>query len=107
MLADDVALKTESKATLIKAIAIVASGSARTPADAGLQPGQTSLSLAGLDSAAGTAGADSARTTASRVSRLLSPQPQLPAPVRSLVLAGCVLLLALPTALLVVPGLLG
>jgi Zn-dependent protease with chaperone function len=107
MLADDVALKTESKATLIKAIAIVASGSARNPGDADLQPGTSNLALAGMDAAAGTSGSDSARTTASRVSRLLSPQPQLPAPVRSLVLAGCVLLLALPTALLVVPGLLG
>ncbi|MDQ0923984.1 Zn-dependent protease with chaperone function [Pseudarthrobacter sp. W1I19] len=111
MLADDVALKTESKATLIKAIAIVASGSARTPGEAELESGpaglsSSGLSLAGLDPAA-AAGADSARTTASRVSRLLSPQPQLPAPVRSLVLAGCVLLLALPTALLVVPGLFG
>ncbi|SEQ67243.1 M56 family metallopeptidase [Arthrobacter sp. OV608] len=111
MLADDVALKTESKATLIKAIAIVASGSARTPGEAEIQPAPSGLaasglSLAGLDPAA-AAGADSARTTASRVSRLLSPQPQLPAPVRSLVLAGCVLLLALPTALLVVPGLFG
>ena len=36
MLADDVALKTESKATLIKAIAIVASGSPATP---GCPPG--------------------------------------------------------------------
>lgn len=111
MLADDVALKTESKATLIKAIAIVASGSARTPGEAEIQPAPSGLaasglSLAGLDPAA-AAGADSARTTASRVSRLLSPQPQLPAPVRSMVLAGCVLLLALPTALLVVPGLFG
>ncbi len=104
MLADDVALKTESKATLIKAIAIVASGSAGAARDAELQSGAPSLALAGIDSASGS---DSARTTASRVSRLLSPQPQLPSPVRSLVLAGCVLLLALPTALLVVPGLLG
>jgi len=107
MLADDVALKTESKATLIKAIAIVASGSAGGAHDAELQSGGPALALAGIDSAAGTSGSDSARTTASRVSRLLSPQPQLPSPVRSLVLAGCVLLLALPTALLVVPGLLG
>jgi Zn-dependent protease with chaperone function len=111
MLADDVALRTESKATLIKAIAIVASGSARTPGDAEFQPGpsglsSSGLSLAGLDSTA-AAGSDSARTTASRVSRLLSPRPQLPATARSLVLAGCVLLLALPTALLVVPGLFG
>ncbi|WP_458778838.1 M56 family metallopeptidase [Arthrobacter sp. D3-16] len=107
MLADDVALKTESKATLIKAIAIVASGSAGSAGEADLRSGAPSLALAGLDAAAGTSGSDSARTTASRVSRLLSPQPDLPAPVRSLVLAGCVLLLALPTALLVVPGLLG
>ncbi|WP_461174632.1 M56 family metallopeptidase [Arthrobacter sp. Z1-9] len=107
MLADDVALKTESKATLIKAIAIVASGSTGTADDAVIRSGGPSMALAGLDAAAGTTGSDSARTTASRVSRLLSPQPELPAPVRSLVLAGCVLLLALPTALLVVPGLLG
>jgi len=52
-------------------------------------------------------GSDAVRTAASRVSRLLTPQPQLPAAVRSAVLAGCILLLALPTALLVVPGLLG
>lgn len=107
MLADDVALRTESKATLIKAIAIVASGSPGAARDAELQSGEPGLALAGIDYAAGTSGSDSARTTASRVSRLLSPQPQLPSPVRSLVLGGCVLLLALPTALLVVPGLLG
>ena len=106
MLADDVALKTESKATLIKAIAIVASGSAGNAGGAELRQEVSSLALSGLD-AAGTSGADSARTTASRVSRLLSPRPELPAPVRSMVMAGSVLLLALPTALLVVPGLLG
>ncbi|MNG34869.1 hypothetical protein D3C84_1214700 [compost metagenome] len=60
------------------------------------------------DGASGTSGgAGSARTTASRVSRLLSPQDPLPAPLRALVLAGCLLLLAVPTALLIVPGLLG
>jgi Zn-dependent protease with chaperone function len=112
MLADDVALKTESKATLIKAIAIVASGSpgsgpAGSGAAAGLPPGQANLALAGQEAAAGVTGSESARTTASRVSRLLSPRPQLPATVRGTVLAGCVLLLALPTALLIVPGLLG
>jgi Zn-dependent protease with chaperone function len=112
MLADDVALKTESKATLIKAIAIVASGSAGSgPAGSGaapgLPPGQANGALAGLETAAGVTGSESARTTASRVSRLLSPRPQLPASARGTVLAGCVLLLALPTALLIVPGLLG
>jgi Zn-dependent protease with chaperone function len=108
MLADDVALKTESKATLIKAIAIVASGSAGAGTAVGLGPtGQSDLALAGIETPAGAGGSDSARTTASRVSRLLSPRPQLPASVRGAVLAGCVLLLALPTALLIVPGLLG
>jgi Zn-dependent protease with chaperone function len=104
MLADDVALKTESKVTLIKAIAIVASGSA----GGGFPPcGQAGLALEGLETAAGVTGSDSARTTASRVSRLLSPQPQLSATARGAVLTGCALLLALPTALLIVPGLLG
>ncbi|OAE01541.1 M56 family metallopeptidase [Arthrobacter sp. OY3WO11] len=107
MLADDVALKTESKATLIKAIAIVASGSAGNSGGVDLRAEASSPALSGLDTAAGTSGADSARTTASRVSRLLSPRPELPAPIRSIVVAGSVLLLALPTALLVVPGLLG
>src|ERR671920_284645 len=45
MLADDVALKTESKATLIKAIAIVASGSAAGTGAAELRPGASSLAL--------------------------------------------------------------
>jgi Zn-dependent protease with chaperone function len=106
MLADDVALKSESKATLIKAIAIVASGSAQGTGSE-LAPTASTAALAGLDPGNGVLASDSARTTASRVSRLLSPQPQLPGAVRSLVLSGCVLLLALPTALLVVPGLLG
>jgi Zn-dependent protease with chaperone function len=106
MLADDVALKTESKATLIRAIAIVASGSAGAPATplafgepdpADVEPGQPGA----------MGGTGSARTTASRVSRLLSPQPPLPEPLRAAVLAACLLLLAVPTALLIVPGLLG
>ena len=104
MLADDVALKTESRATLIKAIAIVASGSpGAAPA------GRLAFSeQEAADAEPGaTGGAGSARTTASRVSRLLSPQPPLRARLRVAVLAACLLLLALPTALLIVPGLLG
>lgn len=121
MLADDVALKTESKATLIKAIAIVASGSNGGMASgmtggmgsgmtggvaAGMPSAHPDLALEGLEAPSGAI-SDSARTTVSRVSRLLSPQPQLPAAARGMVLAGCILLLALPTALLIVPGLLG
>lgn len=113
MLADDVALRTESKATLIKAIAIVASGSTggmgagmTTGMGAGMAATHPGLALDGLE-APGGASSGSARTTVSRVSRLLSPRPQLPAAARGMVLAGCALLLALPTALLIVPGLLG
>jgi Zn-dependent protease with chaperone function len=114
MLADDVALKTESKATLIKAIAIVASGPtggmaagmAGSMASAAVPSAHPSLALDGLEAPTGAV-SGSARTTISRVSRLLSPQPQLPAAARGIVLAGCALLLALPTALLIVPGLLG
>ena len=102
MLADDVALKTESRVTLIKAIAIVASGS--PAAGARMAFGEPELSDVGPGA---TGGAGSARTTATRVSRLLSPQPPLPEALRALVLAACLLLLAVPTALLIVPGLLG
>lgn len=105
MLADDVALKTESRVTLIKAIAIVASGS--PAADARMTFGEPDLPDAAPGQPGATGGAGSARTTATRVSRLLAPQPPLPEPVRMMVLAACLLLLAVPTALLIVPGLLG
>jgi hypothetical protein len=104
MLADDVALKTESKVTLIKAIAIVASGSAAS-AGAGVEP--ANLAGASLQLPDGAGGAGPASTTASRVSRLLSPRPPLAGGLRAAVLALCALLLAMPTALLIVPGLLG
>jgi Zn-dependent protease with chaperone function len=106
MLADDVALKTESKATLIKAIAIVASGSPGAP-EGRLAFGEPGLPEIDAGQPGATGGTGSARTTASRVSRLLSPQPPLPEALRAAVLAACLLLLALPTALLIVPGLLG
>jgi hypothetical protein len=106
MLADDVALKTESKATLIRAIAIVASGSPAAP-DARLAFGESGLPDADAGQPGATGGTGSSGTTASRVSRLLSPRPPLPEALRAAVLAACVLLLAVPTALLLVPGLLG
>jgi Zn-dependent protease with chaperone function len=106
MLADDVALKTESKATLIRAIAIVASGSPGAPGSP-LALGEPDLVDVEPDQPGAIGGTGSARTTASRVSRLLSPQPPLPEPLRAAVLAACLLLLAVPTALLIVPGLLG
>src|SRR5215218_4144755 len=105
MLADDVALRTEGRATLIKAIAIVASGSTDVRGGNGTFTG-SELSDAELQPLGGAGDARSAGTTASRVSRLISPKPPLPAALRSLVLAGCMMLLAMPTALLIVPGLL-
>lgn len=111
MLADDVALKTESRATLIKSIAIVASGSparseARLAFGAAARP-ETGLTGSGPDQPGATGGTGSSRTTGSRVSRLLSPQPPLPHAAHAAVLVACVALLAMPTALLIVPGLLG
>ncbi|MEZ2388683.1 M56 family metallopeptidase [bacterium RCC_150] len=105
MLADDVALRTESKGTLIKAIAIVASGSSQ-PVKQASWPGTEPAPAEDIP-LSGTGGADSPRTTASRVSRLLSPKPPLPTGLRALVLAASAMLLAVPTGLLVVPGLLG
>ncbi|MFH5879529.1 M56 family metallopeptidase [Arthrobacter sp. NA-172] len=107
MLADDVALRTESKETLIKAIAIVASGSAG-PVEQFSPHGPSTGATSTDDSMlSGTGGADSPRTTASRVSRLLSPKPPLPSALRGMVLAASAMLLAVPTGLLIVPGLLG
>jgi Zn-dependent protease with chaperone function len=106
MLADDVALKTESKATLIKAIAIVASGSSGVPG-ARMAFGAPGPPDVEFGQPGATGGTGSARTTASRVSRLLSPEPPLPDILRNAVLLACVLLLAVPTALLIVPSLLG
>lgn len=93
MLADDEALKTVDRATLIKAIALVASGSAELPASDLVDAGGALI--------------DTPETTSARLGRLITPVPPLVASVRNAVLAGSVLLLAVPTALLIVPGLLG
>ena len=106
MLADDVALKTESKATLIKAIAIVASGSAGAPG-ARMAFGGPELSDVEPGQPGAAGGAGSARTTASRVSRLLSPRPPLPEPCAPRCWLSACCCWRCPTALLIVPGLLG
>ncbi|WP_026819608.1 M56 family metallopeptidase [Arthrobacter castelli] len=102
MLADDEALKSVEKPTLIHAIAIVASGppGATDPGQdgpAGADPGQ----YRAADGAAG----DGAMAPSARVHRLLTPQPPLPHSGRTAVVAGSAALLALPTALLMIPGL--
>lgn len=92
MLADDEALKTVDRGTLVTAIALVASGPAQLPASELVNAGQRQI--------------DTPETTSARLGRLLTPVPALTRNTQALVLAGSVGLLALPTALLIVPGLL-
>lgn len=92
IMADDVALRHVTKSTLVAAIALVASGSSELPAAA----------LVGGDGEK----IDTPATTSARLSRLLTPEPTLGTGAQVLVLSGALLLLAAPTALLTVPGLL-
>ncbi|GAA1050755.1 M56 family metallopeptidase [Arthrobacter russicus] len=88
MLADDAALTVVSEPVLVRSIALVASGS--------LEGSSHAVPLEGFDTEA---------TTASRIQRLINPEPPLSTPLQALVLAASVLLLAAPTALLVLPAL--
>ncbi|RAN71207.1 peptidase M48 [Bacillus sp. SRB_336] len=91
IMADDVALRSVGKSTLVTAIALVASGPARLPA----------ASL--VDAAAQQI--DTPETTSARLGRLLTPAPPLGPGLQAVVVAAALLLLAVPTALLLVPGL--
>ncbi|WP_287930940.1 M56 family metallopeptidase [Arthrobacter sp.] len=91
IMADDVALRSVGKSTLVTAIALVASGPARLPA-------------ASLVDAAGQQ-IDTPETTSARLGRLLTPAPTLGPGLQAVVVAAALLLLAVPTALLLVPGL--
>ncbi|PYI67567.1 peptidase M48 [Arthrobacter livingstonensis] len=90
IMADDVALRSVGKSTLVTAIALVASGPARLPA----------ASLVG----GGAEQIDTPATTSARLGRLLAPAPALGPGPQAVVIAAAVLLLAAPTALLLVPG---
>ena len=95
MLADDAALRTARSDTLIRAIAVVASGERPT--------GEAGVPAEALPGAAET----DAVSTAHRLRRLLTPQPALSAAGRYLVWLGALLLLSVPTVLLIAPGLAG
>ncbi|MDM7988957.1 M56 family metallopeptidase [Arthrobacter sp. zg-Y877] len=95
MLADDEALAKVDRMTLVRAVAIVGSGSPAPDTSGPAQP------LA-LGSPEGT----EPLGTAGRLSRLLTPQPPLPRWQQWGVLCLSVLLLAVPTTLLMAPGLL-
>lgn len=120
MLADDEALKSVKKASLIEAIAVVASGASTAPApspmDASADPApanggrdrRSGALSSTVDSATGDgATGDGAMTATARVQRLITPQTALSQSGRTAVVALSAALLALPTALLIVPGLWG
>lgn len=92
IMADDVALRSVSPGTLVTAIALVASGSSELPAS----------KLVGV----GAETIDTPATTSARLGRLLTPALALSAPAQAAVYALALLLLAVPTALLIVPGIL-
>jgi Zn-dependent protease with chaperone function len=95
MLADDAALETTDRQTLIRAVALVAGGersggSVGAPARELLSPEEAQT-----------------LTSAHRLRRLLTPMAPLGSAAQALVVAGAALLLAVPTVLLIVPGLAG
>ena len=109
MLADDEALRKVDRLTLVRSVAIVGSG--RTDPSAPPSPARAAVPAAaapGPDSPAALNGPDLLEPlgTAGRLSRLLTPQPPLPRWQRLCVLCMSVLLLAVPTTLLIAPGLL-
>lgn len=115
MLADDVALKSVDRPTLIKAIAVVASGAAPRPAedDSGLserssssrgEPAGRDSGIAGNPARAAGVGVD-AVTTSQRISRLINPVIPLPQSAQSAVVGISAALLAAPSVLLIAPGL--
>ncbi|WP_342025179.1 M56 family metallopeptidase [Arthrobacter citreus] len=101
MLADDEALRAVDPETLIRAVAIVGTGA--QPAEGGLQGAAAKAQGASL-----LASPDEQEQlgTVRRLSRLLTPLPPLPGWQRWAVLVVSVLLLAVPTALLIAPGML-
>lgn len=106
MLADDVALKSVKNSTLIKAIAVVASGTAPAGNDddglAGPSAGsRTSAPLSPTDYSA----EEDAATTSHRIGRLINPGTSLPPYRQSAVVAMSAALLAAPAVLLIAPGL--
>ena len=97
MLADDDALRSVAPETLIRAVAIVGTGSAQAE---GMYAAESRGALPGSPDEQATLG------TVHRLTRLLTPLPPLPTWQRAAVLILSGLLLAVPTTLLVAPGIL-
>ncbi|MCC3271839.1 M48 family metalloprotease [Arthrobacter zhangbolii] len=103
MLADDQALQQVDREVLVRAVAIVGSGTQPSDASSGNPehrvPAESPMPLGGPDNL-------EPLSTAGRLSRLLTPRPPLPYYLRVGILVLAILLLAVPTTLLVAPGLL-
>ena len=102
MLADDVARRTAPDDVLVRAIALVAVGSAAS-GPGGAEPTLGSTRAPETPRTPGTPDEGEA-SLAARLSRLLTPQPQLTPAQMTAVLAASGLMLAVPTALLLAPG---
>ncbi|MGG5172828.1 M56 family metallopeptidase [Pseudarthrobacter sp. J1738] len=109
MLADDAALKRVQPPVLVRAIAMVSSGSSRVaPSDHGKRPPLSLPTPSELNQlVAGSNNGEEASVTLSRIQRLIQPLGPLSALARRTVICAAVLLLAAPTALILVPGLVG
>lgn len=112
MLADDEALKEVAEPTLVRAIAIVASGS--LPADdARNDRNPDAADTPGLVYVSPEPGAPEGvherdpQSTTYRLRRLLNPRPPLSTFQRTAVLGSSAVLLTMPTILLIAPGLVG
>jgi Zn-dependent protease with chaperone function len=96
MLADDQARRQVPDATLVRSIALVASGLK----ESGAEPGRTDQALESPLAASGP-------TASRRIARLTDPRGPLPAPARAAAIASAVALIAVPTMLLVTPAFAG
>lgn len=109
MLADDEALRHVDEPTLVRAIAIVGAGSARSSASSSDELDDVLADEGGLSATTSvvTGGTPNVSATAPRLQRLLTPLPPLNWLQQSLALSCAGLLLVVPPLLLVAPELLG
>lgn len=93
MLADDAALREVRAPTLLRALLTVATGALGAPAE-------NKAAIPSMEARATPTEELSSR----RLKRLLTPQPPLGTALRNLIIAAALILLALPTTLVIVPG---
>ncbi|MFF5791321.1 M56 family metallopeptidase [Paeniglutamicibacter sp. NPDC012692] len=93
MLADDAALREVQSPTLLRALLTVATGAL------GDQGGKHAAAPP-----TGTPGGPTEELSSRRLRRLLTPQPPLNSALRNLIIATAIILFAVPTTLLIVPG---